>query len=836
MKAVRCTILVLLGAAIVLFARTAVAQQDEGPIYTGKAKPKPTTATLLVMCDLACNWKLDGEAKGRIDAGGSAKVKVELGQHMVVATTEDGSDQVKRFSEVKSSGQTLINIELQPVRDAHLKAEQEDRDKAARDQAAKDQAAREQAARDQATQEQEARDKAAREKDLRDHAQERENQGWELNGKQRYAEARTLYQQACDGGNMDGCDNLGVLYANGQGGLKDYAQASALYRKACDGGNMHGCANLGSVYESGQGVSQSYIQAFSLHKKACDGGDALGCNGLGWAYQKGLGVPADMEQAVMYYRKSCDGGVAQGCDNLAIMQANGLGMAKDDTQAVALFRKACDGGAANGCSNLGVDLGFGRGVEKNEAQAVELFRKGCDGGDGFGCRHLANAYASGSFNVAKSEVEALALYRKGCDGGDGDSCGAAGQMYLRGNGIKQDKAEALALFRKGCEASAAFSCGQAGRMYRTGDGVAQDKARAVELLRSACDKNYLESCAALGLMYDEGEGVAPDKDQALALYRKGCVSAGTGCHLLYEHSKHDAAIASLNLALTKVSHPDGKYSDDEARQRYWILIELANAYGLQQKTPEAIAEEKQVIDLGGNYVGSGYFGEIYYYREANQSGNALSAAAEAAKTLPRDRNIQLAYASLLAENGEPEQGLAIAKAQLNGSADDIQTEVSIGDIYFSLDRDSEAQEHLDKAKSLATTPQQRQAIAMGLNNTGYPLADKGEHLPEALKMLEEAAKLFPDNGPILDSLGWAYFKLGQYGPAEENLNKALTLDTSDSVIYEHLGDVYEKTGRYELAVGQWDESLKLASNVKDRERVKKKRDEAMSRMSHSAKA
>jgi len=122
-------------------------------------KPKPVAAaTLLVLCDLACDWKLDGEAKGHIGPGGSAKAKVELGQHVVVAATEDGADQVKLLSEVKSSGQTVVSIELKPVRDARLKteqqardeAEQEARDKSARDQQEKDRQERERAAREEA--------------------------------------------------------------------------------------------------------------------------------------------------------------------------------------------------------------------------------------------------------------------------------------------------------------------------------------------------------------------------------------------------------------------------------------------------------------------------------------------------------------------------------------------------------------------------------------------------------------------------------------------------------------------------------------------------------------
>jgi hypothetical protein len=107
----------------------AAAQQEEGPILLPKPKPRPTAATLLVTCDLACNWKLDDVAKGRIEAGGSANVNVVLGQHVVVAATEDDLDKVQQLVEVKAVGQKVVNLELNPVRILRLETEQEARDK-----------------------------------------------------------------------------------------------------------------------------------------------------------------------------------------------------------------------------------------------------------------------------------------------------------------------------------------------------------------------------------------------------------------------------------------------------------------------------------------------------------------------------------------------------------------------------------------------------------------------------------------------------------------------------------------------------------------------------------
>jgi hypothetical protein len=244
--------------------------QEEGPILLPKPRPvaRPASPTLLVLCDLACNWKLDGEAKGRIEAGGSVKVNVTLGQHIVASATMDGLDKVENEIEVKIVGQIIVRLVLQPVRDARLKAEQEAKDKAA--QETRDRTAQE--AKDKA-----ARDETARLQELRDHAGERFSQGKALYDQLHYKEARLFLEKACDGGEMRGCTNLGTLYYYGQGVPKDYAQTRTLYQKACVGGDMHGCNGLGWLYRNGQGVSKDDAQARTFFQMACDGGLELAC-------------------------------------------------------------------------------------------------------------------------------------------------------------------------------------------------------------------------------------------------------------------------------------------------------------------------------------------------------------------------------------------------------------------------------------------------------------------------------------------------------------------------------------------------------------------------------
>src|ERR1700722_10625990 len=87
------------------------------------------------------------------------------------------------------------------------------------------------------------------------------------------------------------------------------------------------------------------------------------------------------------------------------------------------------------------------------------------------------------------------------------------------------------------------------------------------------------------------------------------------------------------------------------------------------------------------------------------------------------------------------------------------------------------------------------------------LADKGISLPDAVKLIRKAVDLEPMNGAYLDSLGWAYFKLGQYELAEENLREPVERDQTDPTVYDHLGELYEKTGRIRLAAAQWELSV-----------------------------
>ena len=90
-------------------------------------------------------------------------------------------------------------------------------------------------------------------------------------------DAERSVQQDCDSGDMQGCTDLGVMYATGAGVTRDDARAVSLYQRACDGGEMRGCFNLGLIYRTGAGVTRDDARARSLYRQACDGGLPEAC-------------------------------------------------------------------------------------------------------------------------------------------------------------------------------------------------------------------------------------------------------------------------------------------------------------------------------------------------------------------------------------------------------------------------------------------------------------------------------------------------------------------------------------------------------------------------------
>jgi tetratricopeptide (TPR) repeat protein len=302
--------------------------------------------------------------------------------------------------------------------------------------------------------------------------------------------------------------------------------------------------------------------------------------------------------------------------------------------------------------------------------------------------------------------------------------------------------------------------------------------------------------------------------------------------------KFDDAAQTYQNMVDQTSHANGAYTAEEKNNRSIFLARLAGVYLEQNKVDQALATYQKLIDMGGDSAVQGYQGQVDAYRQAKQFDKAVDVGQKAVAANPKNRDLKLMLAGELADQGQPDQALAMARGLLNNSPDDRAIYEALGQMDVRLRRWKDAEDAFNKAEPLCTKNEDRiyllflrgeladrekhlepaeqyfrQALAldpqnaMTLNYLGYMLADKGVKLPEALKLIRQAVTLEPMNGAYLDSLGWVYFKMGQYDLAEDNLRSAVARDQTDPTVHMHLGDLYEKTGRIRLAAAQWQLSL-----------------------------
>ena len=124
----------------------------------------------------------------------------------------------------------------------------------------------------------------------------------------------------------------------------------------------------------------------------------------------------------------------------------------------------------------------------------------------------------------------------------------------------------------------------------------------------------------------------------------------------------------------------------------------------------------------------------------------------------------------------------------------------------------------DFKKALELYPDQ----PLVLNYLGYSWVDKGIHLEEAFQMLRRAVELQPNDGYIVDSLGWAHYKLGQYTEAADTLERAIALKPADPVLNDHLGDAYWRVNRRTEAHFQWNHARDMNPDPADLPEILKK--------------
>lgn len=234
-------------------------------------------------------------------------------------------------------------------------------------------------------------------------------------------------------------------------------------------------------------------------------------------------------------------------------------------------------------------------------------------------------------------------------------------------------------------------------------------------------------------------------------------------------------------------------------------------------------------------------------------------ATAAYTTIPRDHPsyhaAELGRAEALMAADRPDQAIEVLEALSQASPDLASIWIALGDTYRRQERYSDASAAYDKAieifgepkpehwfvwyaraisqersdrwteaeagfrKALELSPEQPQV----LNYLGYSYVEKQENLDEALSMIERAVAARPEDGYIIDSLGWVLYRLGRYEEAVVQMERAVELMAIDALVNDHLGDVYWAVGRKREAEFQWKRALSFGpGDDLDMDRVRRK--------------
>lgn len=319
-------------------------------------------------------------------------------------------------------------------------------------------------------------------------------------------------------------------------------------------------------------------------------------------------------------------------------------------------------------------------------------------------------------------------------------------------------------------------------------GTVEDARELIELV--SVDGETGAGAARLLADIDAGRKIARPKmdarrGAALAIY----IISGTNLvrsspdlsalrHALALHLDPDLAVARLALAEAYARQerpddaiaalrgvPDGSAWAGDAR------MEEATLLNAQERVPEALAAADRALELGKRrelVLRAGDLNRIAERMDVARKLYDQVISSDAARGLS-DWRVLFARATVRSETGD----WPGAEADLNAA--------------------------------LAIEPDRPEL----LNYLGYGWVNRGERMNEGLALIRRAADARPDQGYIIDSLGWAYFKLGQYDVAVQHLERAAELAPTQSEIIGHLGDAYWRAGRTFEAKFQWIAALRL---------------------------
>lgn len=395
-----------------------------------------------------------------------------------------------------------------------------------------------------------------------------------------------------------------------------------------------------------------------------------------------------------------------------------------------------------------------------------------------------------------------------------------------------------------------------------------DEAAIAELRRMLAAEPANSSNSSLPRLLARVQARSGRVDEAVATIRAAIASQPQGgeqeqkllrlylAKLLSDALRYTDAIAVYEEALRERGIGSALLASEDDREFASLLLQriiaLQKSAGLRK---DAAATIERLRALLGKEDSTADEQQIEILRSEGKYSEALQAARAARQRFPTEHAFARLEAETLADLGRVDEGVAVLQSLFKGSLEDFTGYLTISSLYAQANRGREAVEAARKALALApagrtdlqtvalitlSSAQDRAGDTTGsedtlrrvlakepdnataLNNLGYFLVERNERLSEALELIQRAVRAEPTNSSYLDSLGWVYFKLGQLENAERHLKEAARRNTTSATIQEHLGDLFHRQGKSELARAAWQKALSLSLEAQKTARLKVK--------------
>jgi tetratricopeptide (TPR) repeat protein len=375
------------------------------------------------------------------------------------------------------------------------------------------------------------------------------------------------------------------------------------------------------------------------------------------------------------------------------------------------------------------------------------------------------------------------------------------------------------------------------------------------------------------LMFD----VAGQPDRAREVYEQIFRSDKRSFRVALAYAHHAAATGDNKLGQTIITDHTRKTGTTAHPVAADLVKRLAagDKIGLLVSTPQQGLAEifyglgEALSSEGGISIGAVYLQMALYlepdapftlaalanvYETTKNYGAAIKAYDRIPRGSPLEQAIDIRKAQNLNLLDRVEESKAILETMAAREPNDIRPLDALGTLMRGRKRYDEAIAYYTKAIGLIGKPQRKhwtyyyargtsyerikqwplaeadlkQAMQLApdqplvLNYLGYSWVDQGVNLQQGLSLIEKAVQLKPDDGYIVDSLGWAHYRLGNFKLATKYLERAVELRPEDPTLNDHFGDALWRTGRKREAEFQWNQALTLKPEPEDAAKIREK--------------